>query len=469
MENILHDFNKKIINLTENYLKNLFFDKSISTFTDDLVKEFAEFGSKLTQFIIEYTEKEIFNLYERKQQFESLEKDSRNIVSIFGEIQFKRRYYRNKENNKKVYLLDECIGIKPKQRLLQNVQERLLDEAVASSYENAGEKAAYGVKISKQEVKNEIENLNLDINFYKEDEIKKQVETLYIIADEDHVHLQKGGIEEPRLVIVYENAISKGKRVELKNKRHFGGLYKNRIHDLWDEISIYIEETYDLEYLKRVFIQGDGATWIKIGTEWVPKSIYVLDEFHMTKAINGIVGRVTKENKKEKVQSKKRIYKAIKRLKFEEFKDICYEILSEEMEQTLRERKEKLMEYILNNIEGITNLYENKELLHGCSAEGHISHVYSDRMSSRPMGWKRENINNMSKLRLLREDKISIREILNKQEKIINIDEYKEIKEKVQKKISKNIDFKPVSLPIMTYGTYEEREYFRKILNGEAV
>ena len=231
MENILHDFNKKIINLTENYLKNLFFDKSISTFTDDLVKEFAEFGSKLTQFIIEYTEKEIFNLYERKQQFESLEKDSRNIVSIFGEIQFKRRYYRNKENNKKVYLLDECIGIKPKQRLLQNVQERLLDEAVASSYENAGEKAAYGVKISKQEVKNEIENLNLDINFYKEDEIKKQVETLYIIADEDHVHLQKGGIEEPRLVIVYENAISKGKRVELKNKRHFGGLYKNRIHD----------------------------------------------------------------------------------------------------------------------------------------------------------------------------------------------------------------------------------------------
>ena len=218
-----------------------------------------------------------------------------------------------------------------------------------------------------------------------------------------------------------------------------------------------------------MFIQGDGATWIKIGTEWVPKSIYVLDEFHMTKAINGIVGRVTKENKKEKVQSKKRIYKAIKRLKFEEFKDICYEILSEEMEQTLRERKEKLMEYILNNIEGITNLYENKELLHGCSAEGHISHVYSDRMSSRPMGWKRENINNMSKLRLLREDKISIREILNKQEKIINIDEYKEIKEKVQKKISKNIDFKPVSLPIMTYGTYEEREYFRKILNGEAV
>ena len=25
--------------------------------------------------------------------------------------------------------------------------------------------------------------------------------------------------------------------------------------------------------------------------------------------------------------------------------------------------------------------------MYGCSAEGHVSHVYSDRMSSRPMGW----------------------------------------------------------------------------------
>jgi len=39
---------------------------------------------------------------------------------------------------------------------------------------------------------------------------------LYIIADEDHVHLQKGGIEEPRVVIVYDKIVSKGKRIELK-------------------------------------------------------------------------------------------------------------------------------------------------------------------------------------------------------------------------------------------------------------
>ena len=275
--------------------------------------------------------------------------------------------------------------------------------------------------------------------------------------------------EEPRIVIVYESALSNGKRVELSNKRHFGGLYKNRIHDLWDEISLYIEENYDLEYLKRVFIQGDGASWIKTGLEWVQKSIYVLDEFHMTKAINGIIGKIRKETKKEQNKYKKRIYKALEKLDFKEFKEICYEILSEEMEYSLRIRKETLMNYILNNTDGITNLYKNKELLHGCSAEGHVSHIYSDRMSSRPMGWKTENVNNMSKLRLLKEDKIEVKEILDKQEKIIKIEEYKEIKEKTKRRINKNIDFKPVSLPIISFGTRGQRKLFRDILNGMAV
>ena len=250
MENILHDFNKKIISLVENYLKNFIFSKGISSFTDDLVAEFAHFGSDLTQFMIEYAEQIIFELDERKEKFESLEKDNRSVVSIFGEIQYKRRYYEDKENHNKVYLLDKLIGIEPKQRLLENVREKLIENAIESSYEYSGEHAAYGVKISRQEVKNEIENLNLDIPLHQENENKKQVKHVYVIADEDHVHLQKGGIEEPRMVIVYDNYIQKGKRIELRNKRHFGGLYKGKVDDLWNEVAMYIENTYDMDYLE---------------------------------------------------------------------------------------------------------------------------------------------------------------------------------------------------------------------------
>ena len=139
------------------------------------------------------------------------------------------------------------------------------------------------------------------------------------------------------------------------------------------------------------------------------------------------------------------------------------------MEKTTRKRKEDLMNYILNNVEGIKNLYRNKKELHGCSAEGHVSHIYSDRMSSRPMGWKTENVNNMSKLRLLREDKIEVKEILKNQGKVIEFKEIEKIRNQANAKIKESINFKPVSVPIMNFGTQEEKIFFRNLLEYKAV
>ena len=461
MNNILNQFNEKISNLVKNYVENLIFSKGIASFTDDLVAEFAQFGSSLTQFIIEYAEETIFNLSERKEQFTSLKKDTRSVVSIFGEIEYKRRYYENIAGEK-VYLIDKLVGIMPKQRLLDNVRERLIDGAIDTSYEYAGNHAAYGIKISRQEVKNEIEELDLSQAFYDKAINKKQVENIYIIADEDHVHLQKGGIEEPRIIVVYDDIMSNGKRVELKNKRHLGGLYKSKIDDLWEEVATYLEENYDLEYTKRVFISGDGASWIKTGLTWINKSINILDRFHMIKAVNSIAG-------KDNMENKIRLFRELKQVNFEGFKDVCHEILSEELERNTRLNKEKLMNYILNNRDGIENYYMYREHLHGCSAESHVSHVYSDRMSSRPMGWKSTNVNNMSKLRLLKADKIPVKEIISKQGKIIDLTEYKEIKEKATKKMKESLNVKQVSIPAMTFGKIEDRIYFKELLANVAI
>jgi hypothetical protein len=470
MENILHDFNKKVISLVTNYLMNSIADGGLSNFTDDLVKEFAELGSKTAEFIINYAEEIIFKLKERKMDFESLEKDNRTIITIFGEVNFRRRYYQDKETKEKIYLLDQFLQLEPNQRMLVNVRERLIKEAIESSYKKAGETAAYGIEISKETVMHEIESLDLETEIIETKiENKKQVKTLYVIADEDHVHLQKGGIEEPRVVIVYDNIISKGNRIELKNKRHFGGIYTKKIDDLWEEVMTYIENSYDTDYLERIYLSGDGANWIKTGKEWLIKSVYVLDEFHMKKAVNGIVGRITKTNKKEKELQKKELRTYLRRLDFVKFKEKCYEILEEEMEKSTRKRKEDLMNYILNNAEGIRNLYKNEKALHGCSAEGHVSHIYSDRMSSRPMGWKKENVNNMSKLRLLREDKIEVKEILQKQGKVVEFKEIKKVRNQANKKIKESINFKPVSIPVMKFGTNEEKIFFKNLLDYKAV
>ena len=469
MENILHDFNEKVISLVTNCLKNSITEKGISDFTNDLESEIIEFGSQVTQFLVEYAENIIFKLKDRKERFEALEKDERTIISIFGKINFKRRYYQDKETKERIYLLDQFLKLEKRERMLPNVKERLIEEARETSYKRAGQKASYGTEISKQTVKNEIHKLDFKPEIVEEKENKKKVKKLYIIADEDHVHLQKGGIEEPRLIIVYDSIITKGKRIELKNKKHFGGIYTKKIDDLWEEVMTYVENNYDTNYLERVYISGDGANWIKTGLEWIIKSVYVLDEFHMKKAVNGIVGRITKANKKEKEKQKKEIRTALRRLNFVRFKEICYEILAEEMEKTTRERKEELMNYILNNVEGIKNLYRNRKELHGCSAEGHVSHIYSDRMSSRPMGWSTTNINNMSRLRIAKEDNIGTEEILNNSKKIIEIKEIQKIRNQANAKIKESINFKPVNIPIMNFGTTEEKIFFKNLLEYKAV
>lgn len=469
MENILHDFNEKVISLVANCLKNSITEKGISDFTNDLESEMIKFGSEITQFLVEYAENIIFKLKDRKEKFECLEKDDRTIISIFGEINFKRRYYQDKETKERIYLLDRFLKLEKRERMLPNVKERLIEEARETSYKRAGQKASYRTEISKQTVKNEINKLEFKAEIAKEKENKKKVKKLYIIADEDHVHLQKGGIEEPRLIIVYDSIIAKGKRIELKNKKHFGGIYTKKIDDLWEEVMTYIENNYDTEYLERVYISGDGANWIKTGLEWIIKSVYVLDEFHMKKAVNGIVGKITKANKKEKEKEKNEIRTALRRLNFVRFKEMCYEILEKEMEKTTRERKEDLMDYILNNVEGIKNLYRNKKELHGCSAEGHISHIYSDRMSSRPMGWSTTNINNMSRLRTAKEDNISTEEILNNRKKVIELKEIQKIRNQANAKIKESINFKPVNVPIMNFGTTEEKIFFKNLLEYKAV
>ena len=463
MENILHDFNENVINLMAEFLKNSMAVGGLSDFTENLNDKLMQLGYDLAKFSLEYAEDIIFKTKERKKQFESLEKDDRKIVTIFGEIDFKRRYYLDRETAQRVYLLDEYFKIAPNERLLENVETRLIEEAIETNYEKAGKSVAYKTEISKQTVMNKISELKINVEETKA-VVKRVVDNIYCIADEDHVHLQKGGIEEPRLIIVYDSIMQEGKRTKLCNKKHFGGVYTGRIDDLWEEVLTYIDNTYELDKVKHIYILGDGANWIKTSLEWLPQSINVLDKFHLMKAVNGIVGKENKDNEKEKAEYKRRIYRSFYQLNFEETKEIVYEILAEEMEENVRNRKEKLLRYILNNKEGITNLYKYQKELHGCSAEGHVSHLYSARLSSRPLGWKIENVNNVSKLRLIKADNKGIKEIVHNKRKVIEFKEIEKIRNQANKKIQESINFKPVEIPIMEFGTIEQRRFFKQLL-----
>lgn len=466
MDTIIQCFLEKIISLEEKSLENLNNINFLSDLTDDLNQELMNLGKELTLEYLKNLEEIIYDSEERKAKYISYQKNSlsnkRKLVTLFGEIEFSRRYYQDVQNeSEKVYLLDKAIGLEEKARMLVNVEEKMLNLATVKSYEFAGKNCAYNTEISKETVKNKIEELDFS-NIPQEKFEKKSDKTrLYIQADEDHVHLQTGGISMPRLITVYEENIN-GKLI---GKKKFGGIYDGKIDKLWEEVYTYIENKYNYEKIEKIFIMGDGANWIKTGLEWLPKSMYVADRFHLEKSLTGLCGKNNKEQKSK-------IREAMYEFDYVKVKEIGYEILAEEMEKSVRERKLKLLEYIINNEEGFRNsvLYD----VPGCAAEGDISHTYSDRLSSRPLGWKEENVDKMARLRILAANGENIKIVTR------NINEERpEVKEKImkQREVSKMIkkekykreDGICYTIPEMRFGDYEIREKLRELIKCEAI
>ena len=72
----------------------------------------------------------------------------------------------------------------------------------------------------------------------------------------------------------------------------------------------------------------------------------------------------------------------------------------EELTEKDRKKLAESWNYIKNNWKGNRKRVKKEEGVIGSSTEGHISHVLSARMSSRPMGWCRQGADSLSRLRI---------------------------------------------------------------------
>ena len=197
-----------------------------------------------------------------------------------------------------------------------------MEEAVQTSYEKGGK----AVSISSEEVSREtVKNKLHGLKFPKKEtypEEKKIVEYLYIEADEDHVALQfrekKGDIIQneyhqknngaiAKLIYVHEGIEKEtGHRHVLKNPYYFCRVCEGRENKiLWDEVYEYIENTYDLSKVKKIYLSADGGGWILSGKRQIAGMTYVLDEFHLKKYLRKITrcfGKKEKEIEEELIK-----------------------------------------------------------------------------------------------------------------------------------------------------------------------
>ena len=110
---------------------------------------------------------------------------------------------------------------------------------------------------------------------------KKDIEILYVEADEDHIAMQSGKSAMPRLVYVHEGIDTQNRR-KLKSPYYLASL-KDKPGDLWQEVYEYIEDNYEID--KIIYLSGDGAAWIKQGLDYLPNAKFVLDKYHMSQYV----------------------------------------------------------------------------------------------------------------------------------------------------------------------------------------
>jgi len=177
---------------------------------------------------------------------------------------------------------------------------------------------------------------------------------------------------------------------------------------------------------------GDGASWIKTGVDVLgAKCRFVLDRFHLKQYIT----RATSHLGEKAEYVRMRIEDEISDEDKEEFKSLFKLIIENTESESKKEQVEKTRNYILNHWEAIIIRNDDPDARMGCSAEGNVSHIYSSRLSSRPLGWSKEGVDKMAKLRVYRQNGGKVYDLVKYQKK----KQEQEIKQEIQKEMDRRI------------------------------
>ena len=399
-------------------LEDLFFQnpEQIAEYVIGITEELHKVGLLMIKESLE-TMNQMLKESGKRQVSWVVEKDNeKELITSLGTVTFTKTLFTHKQTGEMKYLLDELIGLKKHERMTDDASAKLLKEAVQTSYRRGGEECSMESMVSKQTVKNKIHALEFPKDEEKPEK-KKEVEYLYIEADEDHVSLQfrdkKGDIREnengqknncliTKLIYVHEGVepeAPKSKRYKLINPYYFCRVCDGKDNErFWDEVYEYIESHYELSKVKKVYLNADGGGWIETGRKRIRGISYVLDEYHLQKYLM----RLTSHMKDSTEDAWKEICEAIRRKTKADFNEIVERLLAalppEKIENGTK-RIEESRAYILSNWGGARLRLLRKDGVIGSSTEGHVSHVLASRMSSRPMGWSRKGASKMAQLR----------------------------------------------------------------------
>lgn len=426
--NMITQFNKFLEKSFNKFLKKYFLESNYWNKTSD-INHYINFMTDLDSFnynfitniikcYFEYIDNVFFNTSYRKKYCESKGFYSRTILTLFGEITFRRRYYYDKKYNDRFFFTDFFLNLPKRKYFDPFVCAEVCNESSLSSYSKSG-------RIVASKIGNRIHNIfsisrassrNIVMNFdipYEQSEIKelKRVERLYIMLDEKFVgsqfnngkdHMIKAAVSFEDTELVYKSKIKTNSmdRYKLVNSHTCASVDNHLLQDTVD----YIYHNYDVDYLKEINFMGDCALWIKNfpKSNWFKfdkniKINFAMDGFHFSQALNNLT-----TSKYQDVYEA--LYDYVLKNNKEDFNRLCNEFLDLFPERN--DIIESKRDYILNNWDQ-RQLYQNSPHMK-CSMESHISHIFADLFTSRPKAYSKRGIRQLLKLRLLKVNHVNI-------------------------------------------------------------
>lgn len=399
--NIISLFNSFVNHLNNILNNNLFLyelEHNISNSTNTL-------NLDILRNILEYLDLEYKNSKERKEKYYVQQTRERTLITSLGLITFNKTYYKskNKINGKYKYYsyLEDYLGIDKWAKMSLSCEVNLINNALDNGMTWASVNTIPNYSISRQTISTKIKNINFN---YFENIVKKETpKILYIEADEVHANLQSrnNGTKNKIIPVILTHEGHKEdfvRKKELKNTHYIASSIL-KTDKLWEETYKYLDATYDLNKVDKIFLSSDGGSWITGYDIAFPNIIFVLDKFHYKKALNYIF------KKEPNITNIADSYLRSKMIN--EFKILVktqYELYPDQKNEMIKKQN-----YLINHIDGIIN-QNHPDYKCPCSMEGHISNKYAKFITSRPHSYSKDGLENITQLLTMKANKIRLTE-----------------------------------------------------------
>ena len=251
-------------------------------------RQLQETFSKVMKTLLEDMDKQIAE-ERNKKRYRLLDKRTTTIISLFGEIKVKRNYYRDREKGEYVYLLDRSLEFEGTGSFSPLIEEAALELAITGpSYRKAEHtlETLLGYRVISHEA---IRQHLLQIESIPKERQPVNYPVLFVEVDGLYVKRQGKGKrgKEEKIAAVHQGWEINGKRVSLKDKRHF--IHRGN-QPFWEAFEDFLIENFEYDpTVHKLVINGDGAGWITACRDhFKGRAFFSIDRFHVARDIRSL-------------------------------------------------------------------------------------------------------------------------------------------------------------------------------------